>query len=332
MTLKNELYMEETMAIEYYSAAPFVTLDGKDSDGIRAEVKVVTGFAKVGRINDSDSGKAASIAFPVDNTKYASSGWVKKDSEVYRMVEKAKEDDTPLYFRVESVRKKDVDRSLPMSEIAPPKDTEKARENIFKSLAAVKVNEDDEWTFNPDAATNPIEDPNRNNSRPSALSMSSEELAGSKPAPKSYGSNSSKFDEPAPFFTHRSDGGLNYGSYETGIALNFYMFVSGHLRDNGIREDFSDKEIKLASKVLLKIANRIQMSFYDGEMEKPELNLNSHTKARSLVFETVRSSTPLTKEKLEKENLSVWSKDVYKKARELWQWNLDEVSEYIETE
>ena len=51
-----------------YSAKPFVSHDGKDENGVRAEVKVVKGYGKVVNIEPSCAGKSFKVSFSVEST------------------------------------------------------------------------------------------------------------------------------------------------------------------------------------------------------------------------------------------------------------------------
>lgn len=129
----------------------FITHDGVDANGIRAEVFVQDGEGVVKEIKESSKG-TADIHFSVENLKFPVHGWIGQDNPVFDVVKKAMKDGEKVSFRIETQRKAKVDRALPMEELR--KDATSARENIILVLASVNGIVSDE------AVTNPEEDPN----------------------------------------------------------------------------------------------------------------------------------------------------------------------------
>jgi hypothetical protein len=130
----------------------FISHDGVDANGVRAEVYVQDGDGVVKEIKESANG-TADIHFTVDNLKFPVHGWIGQDNPLYEVVKKAKESGDKVSFRIESQRKSKVDRTLKMEDLR--KDMNSARENTIAILASVNNIASDE------AVTNPDEDPNQ---------------------------------------------------------------------------------------------------------------------------------------------------------------------------
>jgi hypothetical protein len=130
----------------------FISHDGVDANGVRAQVYVQDGDGVIKEIKESVNG-TADVHFTVENLKFPVHGWIGQDNPVYELVKKAKESGEKVTFRIESQRKSKVDRSLPMEDLR--KDMNSARENTIAILASVNGVVSDE------AVTNPDEDPNQ---------------------------------------------------------------------------------------------------------------------------------------------------------------------------
>lgn len=308
-----------------YSSHPFISHDGLDENGIRAEVRVVTGYGNIKDIEPSANGKASNVIFSVENTKYLLKGWAPEDSDVMKKVHKAQENNEPIYFRIETRRKDHVDRSLPMDTVAPKKDMNAARDNIFKSLAAVKLKDDEEWTISKHALTRLEEDPRQGGAH-SAYDYSIDELRGSSKPVADNRSGSRHSIESTPFFTRNNDGEINPGSTAVAVPLNLYNFVAEWNRTHE-NVDFSEKQLIALTKAMLLTANRLQKDIYNGKLEEPDLALGSHTRARALVFDVTRNFFPITEETVaDKKSLQNWADEVYNKALSMWKWSIEEIN------
>lgn len=307
-----------------YSSHPFISHDGPDENGIRAEVRVVTGYGNIKNIEPSANGKASNVVFSVDNTRFDLKGWAPEDSDVMKKVHEAHDNNEPIHFRIETRRKDHVDRSLPMDTVAPKKDMNAARDNIFKSLAAVKLEDDDEWTISKHALTRLEEDP-RTSGAHSAYDHSIDELRGSSKAATENRGGSRHSIESTPFFTRNNNGKVNPGSTAVAVPLNLYNFVSEWNRTHE-DVDFSEKQLITITKAMLLTANRLQKDIYDGELEEPDLSLGSHTRARALIFDVIRNFFPITEETVaDKKSLQSWVDEVHQKALSMWKWSIDEI-------
>ncbi len=307
-----------------YSAKPFFSHDGKDDNGIRAEVKVVTGYGDVTSIEDSKGGKSKKVEFAVSNTEFFPSGWTRSPA-LQELAEKAKATGEPIHFRIETRRKDDIDRAKPFSELKTDRGAE-----IVKSLAALKLEGDDEWTISQDAVTRFDEDPK---TAGGLVKASDQDIDDLRPAPRAEGSGNSRNSdyEPAPYVAvWRGD--VNPGSIAVAVPINFLVSLVEYEREKGIEID-KEKRKEIAI-VLMKIANQLQKDIFvkklDAKYSGVDLTAGSHTRARALIFETVRSFFPVTEAVLEDEDaFKSWQKNVYATAFSMWSWGIDAVDEYI---
>ena len=305
-----------------YSSRPWISKDGADDSGVRAEVKVVMGFGNIASVEASTAGKAQKVSFQVENTKFLSAGWAQTDSAVMRKVEEAKEAGEPLHFRIETRRKPNIDRTLPINEISG---LATAKDSIVKSLAAVKREGDENWTIG-QMVTRWDEDPKTSgNGVIPASEMSADELGKSTPAASAPANNYNGI-EPPPFVTFNRDGELNPGSAAVGVLPNLLAFLAEWDREHDELQQVGEaKRVKVA-KVLLMAANELQLKIFEGKLEKPDLSAGSHTRARGLLFEVIRSYFPISQEVLaDKDSLLEWKNNLVEKSLGIWKWSMSEV-------
>jgi len=161
---------------------PFISHDGTDSNGVRAEVHVSVNRGIIDRINDGDKG-TSDVYFKVEGLKFPVHGWVGTEDAVYAVAKAALESKELVDFRIESQRKKKVDRTLPIAELRAS--TEAARENTVPILAGIN------GLLSQEALTNPKEDPSPNPS--GRLPATDEDIAGN--SKKSAGTVAVNSDE-----------------------------------------------------------------------------------------------------------------------------------------
>lgn len=308
-----------------YSSRPFVSHDGPDTNGFRAEVKVVTGFGHVDSIEKSKAGKSAKVSFKVENTDFLSAGWAPIEDPVMKLVEEAKDSGEPIHFRIETRRQDKIDRATPIAELT---DLSRAKDSIHKSLSAVKREDDSAWTISPHAKTNMAEDPVFG--AKSANDFTLEELragkagsASSAPARVSH-----RGVEPPPYVARLASGAMNPGSMAVAAPLNIYTFLAEYLKDKGIEVD--DRTKFATVKVILAACNDAQLGIYETveeELSNPDLSLGSHTRARALIFESVRIFYPLTAEVMsDAQALEEWKTATVEKVLKMWQWAMKETN------
>jgi len=317
--------------MDTYSRKPFITHDKIDENGVRAEVKVITGFGVPEKINPSDKGKSQNVSFRVENTKYLPAGWAPIDDPVMAIVKAASESGEAIHFRIEQRRKDNVDRTKTIDELAPKGNMAAARDNTFRSLAAVKRADDENWTTSPYMKTRFEEDP-VDASHVDPYAMDLESFTGGKvtsPSAARPAANNNGF-EPAPYITRNNDGTINVGSIAVSVPLNLYSFVLDYERSNPELGELSDTARTTLAKVLLHASNEIQLGIYEGKMEKPDMSAGSHTRARALVFEVIRTFYPLTKDVMkDKDSLVEWKELIVKKSLAMWKWSISEVEKIL---
>lgn len=128
----------------------FVTHDGVDGNGVRAEVYVQTGEGVIKEIKENANG-TADVHFTVENLKFPVHGWIGQDNPVYDVVKKAQQSGDKVEFRIEAQRKANIERDVPIADLRA--DMKIAREKTIAILASVNGIVSDE------AVTNPEEDP-----------------------------------------------------------------------------------------------------------------------------------------------------------------------------
>ena len=324
-----------------FTAKPFISHDGPDENKVRAEVQVSTGYSTIADVEDSDNGKSKKVSFNNPKSKYKASGWLWiQDEGILERVEKAFESGEPLHFRIEKRRKPQVDRSLPMSEISPPGDSTAARENTFRSLVAVKFDDEKDWTVGRNMLTRFDEDPKFHSGFNSANDYSLEELnalsgKGSGSDRQQSGGHSSRASrsssiEGTPYMTFNPDGTINPGGPAVSVRLNFMNFVYEWLRDHDDVKRLNKRQVMLLADKMTEIANRLQVAVYEGDLKEPDYELGSHTRARSVVYDTIRNFYPITNEALNsRESVNEWAKNVTKEALENWHWALLQAEDMV---
>lgn len=318
------------MTAELWSAKPYVAYDGPDETGLRAEVKIQKGYGLIKSITPSDKGKAMQVHFNSGHPKWSSSGWLPITDPVLKLVEKAQEDGVPIYYRIETRRKPEVDRSEPIFELSKTADSSK--EFCAKSVAAVRLDEADDWTLSPTARTRIDEDPSFGGAV-NANDFSLEELR--KMSAKSSGSNApaaapahySEAGEGSPFtlFLHNRDGEkvISPGAAAVAVPLNVLSFMSEYFREQQVPA--TEKDIFRATKLVLHLCNELQKGVFGGKLTKPDLGAGSHTRARALVFDALKSDFPLSSQELtEADAAKAWHEKTYAKLLAKWQWSIKE--------
>lgn len=145
--------------VEEIPGYKITSLDGEDNTGHRAEVSVQVGTGKVDRINLSNNGKTAQIEIRSTNPKIKKNpkGWIKVDEPLFDKFKSAEVSGEVIKYRLESQRKSNIDRKIPMADLAQDKD------NRSETLRALMVGFNDELTS--EAVTDPNEDERFNTHR-----------------------------------------------------------------------------------------------------------------------------------------------------------------------
>ena len=95
----------------------FISRDGVDAAGVRAEVGVKKGSGYVATIEEGNGVANVSFKSTVPGIDRKVGGWVPMNEEVFAMAKQAMADKRPVEFRLESRRKNKIDRNVPMSEL-----------------------------------------------------------------------------------------------------------------------------------------------------------------------------------------------------------------------
>lgn len=132
-------------------SARFVSFDGTDENGIRAEVFVNKNRGKIKKLEEKPDKGVVDVHFDVPNLTLPIHGWTGLDNPLFKLIMEAKEKDEEVDFRLETQRKYNVDRSIPIQELRENQMT--ASKNTRVILAGVNDILSDE------AVTNPKEDP-----------------------------------------------------------------------------------------------------------------------------------------------------------------------------
>lgn len=135
-----------------WSAHPFVLLDGGDSSGVRSEVAVKKGVGIVTKVEPHSNERSAKITIAVDGLKHPLIGWLNTDEPAYDALVEGNSRGELVEFRIESQRKKEIARELPISEVA-----NLDRKSIV--AGARLVSSSDGLRITSEALTNPDEDP-----------------------------------------------------------------------------------------------------------------------------------------------------------------------------
>lgn len=151
----------------------FTSYDGVDAQGIRAEVNVQTGTGRIkeltgrGRQGEDGTFRNVEVVFDPDNPKLMRKVYALLDTtakELWDYVQKAHAEGRDVSYRIESQRKRGVDRNTKFNDL-------KHTEEVVRVLAGI------DGLYSHEAKTNPAEDPSAEN--PSAL----EQAQSGSPAP-----------------------------------------------------------------------------------------------------------------------------------------------------
>lgn len=313
------------MSNEFYTSA-FTSKDFVEGDEVeRAEVFVVVGKGEVTEIKDSKAGKSKQIIIDAHKEYQGealfSKGWVPNDSEIVKKAEEALKNNTPVEFRIETVRNKDVDRTIPISELKS--DMQTARKSVMNSMARIKFEDENTWVEGI-MRTNPKEDKIKTGR--TALDLSEAELSGSENKKSSQQETTTYNNsfEPAPWKTLTKDNTVNPGSIAVSVPITINSFIHEQEKEKGFK--LNTKKRLMLSHAILLTTNKLQLAIYDGKLEKPDLSLGSHSRARALVFETIKINDSLTEDVASsKENLHNFIEETQKTALELWKWSITEI-------
>lgn len=143
--------------------AKFLSHDGQDKNGVRAEVMVQTGTGKIknitnrGKASDDGSYRNVEVEFTPDNPKLQHKVYALLDTtatELWNYIQEAHSANKDISYRIESQRRRAVARDIKFEDL-------KHSEQVVRVLAAI------DNIFSHEAKTTPAEDPD--SEAPSAL-------------------------------------------------------------------------------------------------------------------------------------------------------------------
>lgn len=249
------------MSDNEFIAKPFISHDGTDSNGIRAEVKVITGHALVSEKTKPKSRDSSmvSFGFVAPSSNFPTKAWIdkEKDAEIFAALNAAYDNEEAVDFRIEIQRKSDVDRRAPFNEIAPPKDQEASFKNTFKHIVAVRADDTQEWIEGSQMLTSFKEDPTYGGARkasdddivaPGASASNSNSNAGA--------ANNGNFAqrENSPYNSLLSDGSANPNGFALMTPVEIAIFVREQINSHSLSDEISaDEEAEIVRMTLVAI-------------------------------------------------------------------------------
>ena len=311
-------------------SAPLISYDGGDPP---AEVKVIRGFGYVEEITEKEkSMKVTFMAHDKDGKprQYLPSAWIPKSEEtIVKILNASHAKKRSIYYRLEIRRQDKIDRKIPIEELTG---LAVAKDSIFRGVAAVRIREEDDWSFAKAALTNPLEDPS-DERFPSAAGKPARDFSkGSDENSGSSGGSSSKGNfhpvEPPAFVTTTRSGEVNPGSVAVSAPLGAYSLASKLTREAAL--DFDKKKRGSLAAALLRICGSMQVSIWDGRLNSPDMGLNSFNRARYFVEEVILADEPLTEDLFDGDNFKDWQERVETEALKLWKWSIKMVEKTIE--
>ncbi len=355
---------------------PFISRDGADANGVRAEVHVQVGQATIQKIEDLEEATKRNVQVVCTSTHDAVrkpiKGWLQRTDPLLAEVIKAKETGAVINYRVESQRKGHVDRALPIGPLRAT--TDLARENCIMIFAGMN------GMLSQEAVTNPAEDPadggrvpatGQQATPPARSSASAGAGTLSKDAALAALTAARQHDLPEGvvhaamaqalaagitpqevmnagvqtaqqrpvevrtayatenpgYKAHNSDGRINLGSHAVAAVLGIERFATKLIIAEHEKAEVEVDHAAIATQaaglteVLLELADAVQVRAYGGG--RVDRLAASHTRARSLVFETIETFCPAPfgadsddPDAAGKPSVEEWKEDVIARAAE----------------
>jgi hypothetical protein len=300
---------------DLFIPAPFISHDGGDDAGVRAEVLVQKGVGVVTEI-DTSKEKTAKIKVNADNLKFQIAGWLNTDTEAFKFVQKKYESQEPLSVRFEQKRlkndtdsKEPISRSTPINELLADPTTGKhtmdlARRHAIKLLVAVGE-PDGEPSYKSQQLTNPAEDPVFGGVK-SALDI---DVQTSKPAATPR--YSPEIFEAHPWNSINPNGNVNPGAYAVGAFTEFYFIMKKRLP-----ADYDKTKICSIASNLLIACDWVQKKIYDGSLKAADRNIASYQRIREIMKNVIEQND----ENPNDENTREWLKNVMNDTLQIYKW------------
>ena len=261
----------------------FVSHDGPDANGVRAEVYVQKGTGTIISIKPGATNVTAQVAVKNENpkVKYPIMGWVPVSDPIYPLIQEAFDAQAPIEYRFESQRKNSEPRVTPIRPLRET--TELAREHTTPIFAGIN------GQLSSEAVTNPSEDPAPGGRIRAVDAPAPAPAPAVQPAQnqnQNYSQGNGYVAEEPPFKEFNSDGSINYGSYAIQAAVGAESLVRRLLANR----DTSAETVAHYAIVLLAIADKVQSY---ATNKKPSRMSGSHTRVRGIVYDTVENFFPI---------------------------------------
>lgn len=275
----------------------FTSYDGRDKDGVRAEVSVQKGRGIVKSISPHATAKASNVEIQTEGLQYSQKGWVNNDSDVLKQAQKALDDGTEVEYRFESQRRSKIDRNIPIDDLRLDKDTN--QKTVRSILAGIN------GVYSDEMVTDPDEDPSPDGRISARAQNQSNQNNNSHAAPQGGGNQQNNGGgqayqnqptgayETTPWNALNADRTVNFGSFGVLAATGVETFVRKHLAEAELAlspEDF-DRTVYGWSVALLDMADNIQ-GYITGKT--PNRLANSHTRVRGIIFDTIEHIHPFS--------------------------------------
>lgn len=289
------------MTESQYIVRPYIQFDGKDENGVRAEVGISEGFAEVTNMKRSKNRESGmvQVSFEAPSSQYPTNGWLNRDEdkEVFDIVKEAYDAQTPIHFRVEQQRKRGVNRTLTLKEITGfnpetgKTDRDESFKNTFRYLSAVRVSEDDVWVETSRAVTYA----NKKGSASGVYKATAEdemEAHGNDDSSTPSVKRSEGGASNAPFIgAFMADGSVNHNSYayDTVVAVN--MFVRAYLKERNLEDMFNKDETHTIKLMFLRSVANTQKHMTG--VNKTDMNTYSYRIAEKIVRFVMTDMNPM---------------------------------------
>ena len=277
------------MSNEYINS-PFTTHDGTDAQGVRAEVRVSTGFALVSDLSNPKRRDSPMVkfGFSTEDSQYPTQGWVNKetDEEIYTILKNAYDNQEAVGFRIEVQRKKNVDRSIPIADIS--KEMKVAFENTFRYVVAVRTDESEDWVVGSHMVTLFAEDPTNGATKATASDLE-------KPVPQKSG-NEGIPQGSSPYCVLDKDGEVNPNSFALSAAVKMYLYIRETVdnlesgRDDWEGKVFTPEEVDKIFRMAIRVTSNIQKFMTNKPVD---MNSYSYRTAEDIVKGVMEHHAPL---------------------------------------
>jgi len=267
-----------------------------NGETLRPDTRVSIAIGKVARLDETGTNNLKAV-IKVPGAKYDFSGFLNGNNPVAELLKKAKENEYPIAVRFEKKRKKNADPKETIENLT--KDSGTARDNIVNIVSGVYNFGDSSWITTDDSISNPNEDPD----------YVKEELS------KASYSTSNFFDSGEKKLKTSDK------EWKANHLVSMFTYASEHNLENEI--GLEPKSIKLLATFMLKACDQLQMKMKN--IDSPNYNDYSHTKARGMLFSWMRVN-PLSKEIMTtKGKFTEWITRFVDENVELWEWAKNEI-------